>query len=155
MEQKDEVSGQFRLLHNEEICDSYWSRTTGWVVKSRSSWQAGHMSRVESWNDYRMRRKFRWRSPSENGRFEDLERTGMTKLRWTLDRQHGDGRWVVKSAQDRVQLWMLAAWITGFNYPRVESKYVSAALDECTPHPQTLPFGIHIGTVFIFRSTVE
>ena len=42
---RDEVTGEWRKLHNEELNDLYYSRNIVWVIKSRMRW-AGHVARM-------------------------------------------------------------------------------------------------------------
>ena len=42
---KDEVTGEWRKLHNEELRDLYSLPNIVWVVKSRMRW-AGHVARM-------------------------------------------------------------------------------------------------------------
>ena len=42
---RDEVTGEWRKLHNEELNDLYSSPNTAWVIKSRMGW-AGHVARM-------------------------------------------------------------------------------------------------------------
>ena len=43
---RDEVMGEWRRLHNEEINDLYCSSNTVWVIKSRRMRWAGHVARI-------------------------------------------------------------------------------------------------------------
>ena len=42
---RDEVTGEWRKLHNKELNDLYSSSKIVWVIKSRMSW-AGHVART-------------------------------------------------------------------------------------------------------------
>jgi hypothetical protein len=43
---RDEVTGKWRKLHNEELNDLYCSTNIVWVIKSRRMRWAGHVARI-------------------------------------------------------------------------------------------------------------
>jgi len=43
---RDEVTGEWRKLHNEELSDPYFFPNILWVVKSRRMRWAGHVARM-------------------------------------------------------------------------------------------------------------
>jgi hypothetical protein len=43
---RDNVTGEWRKLHNEELHDLYCSPTVVWVIKSRRMRWAGHVARM-------------------------------------------------------------------------------------------------------------
>jgi hypothetical protein len=44
----DEVTGEWKRIHNEELYDLYFSVTTIWVIKSRRKSWAGHVACMET-----------------------------------------------------------------------------------------------------------
>ena len=44
--QRDEVTGEWRKLHDEELIDPYSSTNVIWVIKSRRIGWAGHVARM-------------------------------------------------------------------------------------------------------------
>jgi hypothetical protein len=50
---RDEVIGEWRKLHNEELRDLYSSKSIIRIIKSRRMRWAGHVARMEEkWNAY-------------------------------------------------------------------------------------------------------
>jgi hypothetical protein len=43
---RDEATGEWRRLHNEELNDLYSSPNIIWVIKSKRVWWAGHVARM-------------------------------------------------------------------------------------------------------------
>ena len=43
---RDEVTGDWRRLHNDELNDLYWSPNIPWVIKWRRMRWAGHVARM-------------------------------------------------------------------------------------------------------------
>ena len=50
--ERDEVTGEWRKLHNEELNDLYCSPSIVWVVKSRIIRWAGHVASVRREETY-------------------------------------------------------------------------------------------------------
>jgi hypothetical protein len=70
---RDEVTGEWRKLHNEELHDMYSSPNIVRVIKSRMRW-AGHVTRMGEWRDmYRVL----------VGKIEGKRPMGRPRRRWT------------------------------------------------------------------------
>jgi len=95
----DEVTGEWRRLHNEELNELYTSPNILPVIKSRRMRWAGHVARmdeergyIESW----------WGNRSEGDHWEDLGVDGRIILEWISRR------------------WDVFLW-TGSGWPRIET----------------------------------
>jgi len=70
----DEVSGEWRKLHNEELNDFYFSLNIIRVIKSRRMWWVGHVARtgsVEAYAEIRrgnLSKKYLLEDPHINGK---------------------------------------------------------------------------------------
>ena len=111
---RDEIRGEFRKLHNEELCDLYSSPNIVRVIKSRRLKLAGHVARMGDKRDvYRVlvgkpegkrplgRTRRRW----EDNIKMDLEEVGM-----------GCGDWM-ELAQDRDRWRALVSTVMKFGVP--------------------------------------
>jgi hypothetical protein len=85
---KDEVTGQWRELHTEELYDLYPSPNIIRVIKLRILW-AEHIARMGRGE---VRTGFWWGNLRERDHLEDTGVVGRTILRWIFrkwDRGHG------------------------------------------------------------------
>jgi len=73
---RDEVTGEWRKLHNEELNDLYSSPNNVRVIKSRRMRWAGHVARMEE------RRGFCWGNRRERDHWRDSRTDGRIILRW-------------------------------------------------------------------------
>jgi len=96
---RDEVTGEWRRLHNEELNDLYSSPNLVRVIKSRRMRWAGHVARM-------MRRVgcigCSWGNRREREHWGDLDVDGWIILRW-ISRK-----------------WDVGIW-TGLDWPRIET----------------------------------
>ena len=95
---KDEVTGEWRRLHNEELNDLYCSPNIMRVIKSRRMRWAGHVARM---GEERGRIGFWWENRREGDHWGDLGLDGWIILGWISRR------------------WDVGIW-TGLGWPRIE-----------------------------------
>ena len=76
---RDEVTGEWRKLHNEELNDLYCSLNTARVIKSRRIRWAGHVARMGIGEAYT---GFWWGNLRERDRLGDPGVDGRIILRW-------------------------------------------------------------------------
>jgi len=75
---RDEVTREWRKLHNEELNDLYCSPNIVRVIKSRMTW-AGHVARVGRGEVYT---RFWWGNLRERDHLEDPDIDGRIILNW-------------------------------------------------------------------------
>jgi hypothetical protein len=80
---RDEVIGGWRKLHNEKLHNLYGSPSIIRMIKSRRMRLAGHVARMAR---RKMRMGFWWESLKERDHQEDLGVGGRIILEWMLER---------------------------------------------------------------------
>jgi hypothetical protein len=84
--ESDEVTGEWRKLHNGELHNLYSSPDVVWRIKSGRMRRAGHVARIgEGRNVYRVW----WENPKERDRLEDQVIDGKVGLELILGRLVG------------------------------------------------------------------
>ena len=76
---RDEVTGEWRRLHNEELNDMYSSPNIVWVIKSRRMRLAGHVARM---GEERACMGSWWGNRRERDHWGDLDVDGWIILGW-------------------------------------------------------------------------
>jgi hypothetical protein len=82
----DEVTGEWRKLHNEELNDLYSSPNMVRVVKSRRMRWAGHVARM---GEDRGVHRCWWGSLRERCHWGDQDVDGRIRLRWIFTKLEG------------------------------------------------------------------
>jgi hypothetical protein len=83
----DEVTGEWRKLHNEELNDLYNLPNIVRVVKSGRMRWAGHVARMGE--DRGVHRVLVGKPPREKGHWRDPDADGRTILRWIFGKWEG------------------------------------------------------------------
>ena len=83
---RNEVTGEWRKLHNEELNDLYSLTNIVRVVKSRRMRWAGHVARM---GEDRVVHRLGWGSLMERGHWGDQDVDGRMILRWIFRRLEG------------------------------------------------------------------
>ena len=81
---RDEVTGEWRKLHNEELCDLYSLPNIVRVVKSRRMRWAGHVARMGEGCT-----EFWWGNVRERDHLGDPDADGRIILRWIFRKWAG------------------------------------------------------------------
>jgi hypothetical protein len=80
---RDDVTGGWRKLHNEELHNSNFSPNIIRMIKSRRMRWAGHVARMGQGGMYI---GYWWESQKARDHWEDQDVSGWTILKWILER---------------------------------------------------------------------
>ena len=113
---RDEVTGEWRKLHNEELNDLYFLPNIVRVVKSRRMRWAGHVARMgEGRGVHRVL----------VGKSKEMRQLGRPRRGWEdnikMDLQEvggGCGDWM-ELAQDRDRWWAVVSTVRNFRVPKM------------------------------------
>jgi hypothetical protein len=83
---RDEVTGDWRKLHNEELHNLYCSPSIIIMIKSRRLRWAGHVARMGGRRGMYEYIGYWWESQKERDHWEDQDVGGWTILKWVLER---------------------------------------------------------------------
>jgi len=110
---RDEVTGEWRKLHNEELRDLYSLPSIVWVVKLRRMRWAGHMARMGEGRG--MHRLLVGKLEGE-GSLRRPRRRWENNIKMDLQEVGGGGDWM-DLAQDRDRWWTLVNMVMNFRIP--------------------------------------
>jgi hypothetical protein len=85
---RDEVSGVWRKLHNEELHNLYSSPSIIRVIKSRRMRLAGHEARMLRRG---MHIEYWWENQKEKGHWEDKDVCVWNNIKWIIERERENG----------------------------------------------------------------
>jgi hypothetical protein len=94
---RDEVTGEWRRLHNEELYALYSTPNIIWVIKSRRLRWAEHVARMGRGE---VHTGLYWENLREGDHLEDPGVDGRIILKWIFERLGGGVDWI-DLAQDR------------------------------------------------------
>jgi len=110
---RDEVTGEWRKLHNGELNELYTLHNIIRVVKSRRMRWAGHVARMGIGLEYK---GFWWGNLKEREHLEDSGLNGRIILSWFFKQWDGGMDWM-ELAQDRVRWRALVTAVMNLQIP--------------------------------------
>jgi hypothetical protein len=119
--ERDEITGQWRILHNEELTGLYCLTYIILVIKSRSMRWAGHVARMGG----EVRTGFWWGNVRKRDHLEDPGVEGMIILRWNLRKWGGGMDWI-DLAQDRGRWQALVNAVMNLRVPQNEWNFLTS-----------------------------
>jgi hypothetical protein len=108
---RDEVTGEWRRLHNEELYAQYSSLNTIRVIKPRRLRWAGHVARMGE-----VHTQFKWGNLGEGDHLEDPGIDGRIILKWVFKKWDGAMDWI-DVAQDKDRWWALVNAVMNLRAP--------------------------------------
>jgi hypothetical protein len=111
---RDEVTGEWRKLHNEELNDLYSLLNIVRVVKSRRMRWTGHVARMGE--DRGVHRVLMWK-PEGKRPLGRPRRSGEGNIKMDLQEVGGGRRDWMELAQDRDRWWALVGTVRNFRVP--------------------------------------
>ena len=112
---RDEVTGEWRKLHNEELSDLYSLPNIVRVVKSRRMRWAGHVARMGEEGCI----GFWWGNLRERDHWGDPDVDGRIMLRWIFRKWEGGYEDWMELAQDRDRWRALVSTVMNLRVPKM------------------------------------
>jgi hypothetical protein len=109
---RDNVTGEWRKLHNEKLNDLYSSPNIFRMIKSKRMRWVGHVARIEVYTG------FCWGNLRERDHLEDPGVDGRIILRWIFKKWDGGMDWI-ELAQDMDRWRAVVNSVINFRVPKM------------------------------------